>query len=321
MAAIYHFPVLVGALLLLLALIHPLPVQSRGLKATVSRQSFAFLQHLQGCHKGQNVKGLHQLKRYLEHFGYLHYKTNLTHAKDDDFDDYVESAVKTYQSHYHLNVTGNLDHETVKQMMLPRCGNPDIVDGSSSLAGGKRHHHHNHGGHSNHFHQVSHYSFFDGNPRWPSSKTHLTYTFRSSAPVVQLQLLRSVSVRAFQRWTDVSRFTFEEVPQGAPADIEIGFHRRDHGDGHAFDGILGTLAHAFAPTVGMLHYDADENWSTNPTNQQVDLESVAVHEIGHILGLGHSLVTDAIMFAQFKYGATKRELHADDIQGIRALYT
>jgi matrixin len=52
----------------------------------------------------------------------------------------------------------------------------------------------------------------------------------------------------------------------------------------------------------------------------VDVESVALHEIGHILGLGHSTVPSAVMFAGLSLGATKRVLTTDDIQGVRLLY-
>ena len=224
----------------------------------------------------------------------------------------MESAVKSYQRNFHLEATGTLDAATVKLMTTPRCGNPDVVNesaGSPEKVNKNR----------KLINSVSHYSFMPGNHRW--QKSHLTYRFRSSVSVSGMDSVRSVCARAFQKWASVSHFTFQEVAAGAAADIEIGFHRGAHGDDDAFDGQLGTLAHAFAPSVGWLHFDAAEVWSTNPGPQQVDLESVAVHEIGHVLGLGHEPgIPDAIMYPEFSYGATKRDLHGDDIRGIRALY-
>jgi predicted Zn-dependent protease len=72
----------------------------------------------------------------------------------------------------------------------------------------------------------------------------------------------------------------------------------------------------------MFHFDADENWSENPGPNQMDLESVAVHEIGHLLGLDHNddPNADAIMSSRIPSGIAKRHLRADDIQGVRALY-
>ncbi|KAG6386837.1 hypothetical protein SASPL_152013 [Salvia splendens] len=98
-----------------------------------------------------------------------------------------------------------------------------------------------------------------------------------------------------------------------------GFFRGDHQDQYPFDGRGGTLAHAFAPTDGRFHYDADELWSVGPAPGYFDLETVAIHEIGHLLGLGHSAVNGAIMFPSIGAGQTKN-LHPDDIEGIRVLY-
>ncbi|XP_057486754.1 metalloendoproteinase 2-MMP-like [Actinidia eriantha] len=274
---------------------------------------FEFIKHLQGCHKGEKIKGLHKLKTYLEHFGYLNYQKsqNQTHANDDDFDDLLESAIKTYQLNYHLKATGTLDAQTVSTMTAPRCGVPDIVNGTNFMRSGKKRTHHGH----NTLHTVSHFSFFPGSPRWPASQTHLTYSFR---PGTNANAISAV-VRAFNQWAGATHFSFSQTQDFRGANLKIGFHRLDHGDGFPFDGPSGTLAHAFAPTNGRFHFDADESWVVGAVPGSFDMETVALHEIGHLLGLGHSAVRDAIMYARGSPGVTKG-LHGDDIQGIRALY-
>ncbi len=53
----------------------------------------------------------------------------------------------------------------------------------------------------------------------------------------------------------------------------------------------------------------------------VDLENVLTHELGHYLGLAHSTDPDATMYASALAGETiKRDLSADDIEGICTIY-
>ncbi|KAK4835200.1 hypothetical protein QYF36_006711 [Acer negundo] len=266
---------------------------------------FQFIQTLENFQNGQQVKGLQHLKKYLQDFGYLNY--NVDHHSEV-FDNLLESAIKTYQYSYGLNVTGILDSDTVKQMMKPRCGAPDYV------INGRTKPQHGHEDKSP-FHSVAHYQFIEETPRW--SKFTLTYTFNSTAQVPASLNIKSVFQSAFQKWAGVTRFSFKEVPENSPADIVIGFHRLDHGDGDPFDGFEGVLAHAFPPSYGLCHFDGDEMWSPNPGPNEVDLESVAMHELGHILGLGHEPTKpEAIMFPTFDYGRIKRDLNIDDIQVV-----
>ncbi|KAJ6877760.1 hypothetical protein NC651_030494 [Populus alba x Populus x berolinensis] len=135
-----------------------------------------------------------------------------------------------------------------------------------------------------------------------------------------MDTLRSACSDAFKKWSDVSQLTFQEASDGASANIVITFYSGDHGDGSPFDGPGKTLAHAFSPEDGRLHFDAEEKWSANPAMDQFDLESVAVHEIGHLLGLDHSSDSNAVMYSGIPPGTKKRDLAQDDIDGINALY-
>lgn len=51
-----------------------------------------------------------------------------------------------------------------------------------------------------------------------------------------------------------------------------------------------------------------------------DVFTVAAHEIGHSLGLGHTTVSSSAIMWQY-YTGTKSVLHSDDIAGIRAIYS
>ncbi|KAE8714359.1 Histone superfamily protein [Hibiscus syriacus] len=241
-----------------------------------STSPFDFLRHLQGCHKGDNLKDVHKLKKHLEKFGYLSYK-NRTHADDDNFDELIESAVRTYQLNYNLKATGRLDVDTVSKMISPRCGVADVIDGTSRM--------------------------------------RLTYAF---LPGTRADAVNPV-VRAFQTWVENTHFRFSRTEDYVNADISVSFEGHDHGDGFPFDGPGGTLAHAFRPTDGRFHYDADEPWSVAANRGSYHLETVALHEIGHLIGLGHSSIEGAIMYPRILPGQSKG-LHGDYSQGIRALH-
>jgi hypothetical protein len=130
--------------------------------------------------------------------------------------------------------------------------------------------------------------------------------------------------RAFGKWASVIPVSFIETEDYVIADIKIGFFNGDHGDGEPFDGVLGVLAHTFSPENGRLHLDKAETWAVDFDEEKssvaVDLESVAVHEIGHVLGLGHSSVKDAAMYPTLKPRSKKVNLNMDDVVGVQSLY-
>ncbi|KAG5534995.1 hypothetical protein RHGRI_022935 [Rhododendron griersonianum] len=280
----------------LFSLALPLPSHASQSKPKAENPtSFDFIKHLEGGRKGQTVKGLQQLKTYLQEFGYINYSPNQTRANDDDFDDSLEAAVKTYQLNYHLKTTGTLDAQTVSQMMAPRCGFPDISKGTNWMRAGKNEASHT----QNTIHTVSHFAFFPGNMRWPQYQ--LTYAFASGTNSDAI----SAVAKAFSTWASQTQFKFSYSQDFASANLKIGFYRGDHGDGAPFSGPNGVLAHSFAPTDGRFHYNADRSFSVNPVAGSFHLETIALHEIGHLLGLGHSSVPEAIMYPSIPAAATK----------------
>jgi MYXO-CTERM domain-containing protein len=77
--------------------------------------------------------------------------------------------------------------------------------------------------------------------------------------------------------------------------------------------------------VGGFYIDADIQFNNvgftwNTTGRGgVDAQSIATHEQGHFLGLDHTAVRGAVMFASYG-GGVLRTLSSDDIAGVCALY-
>jgi hypothetical protein len=165
--------------------------------------------------------------------------------------------------------------------------------------------------------------------RWP--RFDLTYGFMNLTSDLPGETVASVISSAFDAWAEVSPLEFTSVLDcGAPVDdpncntpdLRLLFAGGAHGDDAPFDGPGGVLAHALGPGSGAggdIHFDDDEVWNV------ADLRAVAIHEIGHALGIGHATADVcpdvagrfAIMCPFFE-GQT--DLHADDVAGIQATY-
>ena len=70
----------------------------------------------------------------------------------------------------------------------------------------------------------------------------------------------------------------------------------------------------------IVFWDQTFNFSPNGQTNTFDIQSVALHEFGHCLGLGHSLVPSAVMWPFIPINTFQRQLDPDDIAGIRFLY-
>ncbi|KAI9198669.1 hypothetical protein LWI28_020182 [Acer negundo] len=289
---------------LLTILLFPLHSHSH---AVVKNSPLTYLKNLQGYRKGDQVNDIKYLKKYLQRFGYLsnHDKSSSSINYDDNddfFDEKLESAIKTYQTNFNLNPTGFLDSETITLMSKPRCGVPDHDMIRSRMNNNSQFH--------------SHYVFFNGNPKWPSNKTTLTWALKPGDPIDASEPIR----KALVEWSKHTRFAYQRINDYGTADIKIGFYTGYHGDDGPFVGPGGgAYAHAFAPTYGQIHYNLNQTWVNGVVEGGVDLMTVGLHELGHVLGLAHSTIEAAIMWPYIGANSTKG-LDADDVQGIHALY-
>lgn len=66
---------------------------------------------------------------------------------------------------------------------------------------------------------------------------------------------------AFDDWAKYAPLKFREATGDEKPHFQISFVEGDHDDGYPFDGAGGTLAHAFFPTDGKVHFDLNEEWT------------------------------------------------------------
>lgn len=153
-------------------------------------------------------------------------------------------------------------------------------------------------------------------------KTDITYYFINGTDKISGDREQELVAQAFALWAAQTSLTFTETNSRQSADIVIGWAEGEHGDGDPFDGPGDVLAHASYPNPYeerqvFLHFDDAERWVDSDT-QDVDLLTVAAHEIGHALGLGHSNDPNSLMYPS--YSEPHRFLGGDDIAGIQSLY-
>ncbi|CAH0555741.1 unnamed protein product [Brassicogethes aeneus] len=239
---------------------------------------------------------------FMKKYGYLNSDSESASLYTDKG---LDKALKLVQKYGNIPETGLLDNATIKLMSAPRCGLPDIVrDGNRQ----KR--------------------FVLASKGW--DKRHLTYSVSNWSPRLgEGTVIRNIQ-KALDIWGQYGHLKFTRVG-GPDADIIVKFGRGYHDDMFPFDGEGSVLAHAFFPNSGIggdIHFDDDEKWADltngegNANQDGTDFFSVALHELGHSLGLQHSPVASSVMFAYYKGfdNSSSNFLDYDDILGMYELY-
>lgn len=241
--------------------------------------------------RGQADATFPAVQTFLQRFGYL---------KPDTFgvgllDDRTSEALAVFQERHGLPVSGVFDEATKAQMSQHRCGMPDLDNGIA----------------------------FVTRCAWPTPQLTFALEDGTADTAGEFGAVRA----AVASWAAAVPITLTEVGATQSPDVAIDWRPANDPD-HSMIG--GVLAHAdFPPACGVVtnalpkpvHFDDSEHqWSVGAVPGAFDIESVALHELGHILGLQHSTVPGSVMFPSIADNAVNRALRTDDLDGIRTLY-
>uniref|UniRef100_A0A8C9RJC0 Matrix metallopeptidase 21 n=1 Tax=Scleropages formosus TaxID=113540 RepID=A0A8C9RJC0_SCLFO len=209
------------------------------------------------------------------------------------------SALKEFQMMSGLPVTGVFDDATKAAMNKPRCGVSDRGASRPRRSTGD---------------ELGLMAF---------SKKVLTWRLIGEGYSSQLSIddQKYIFKLAFRMWSEVSPLEFAEDTHSPleEIDIKLGFGTGRHlGCAQTFDGAGQEFAHAWF--LGDIHFDDDEHFTGLNAGTGISLLKVAVHEIGHVLGLPHIYRPGSIMQPSYLPQDSSFELDWLDRKAIQQLY-
>jgi len=156
---------------------------------------------------------------------------------------------------------------------------------------------------------------------------------------------RAIIKKTFQAWTDVpcpnggiASMAFQEREpvtckrseyNKTGANLNVVLFQDDDWKYRGIDGTLAKTSVTYNDETGEI-YDADIEVNTanntvtisdDPRKIQYDLQAILTHEVGHFIGIAHSLDDSAVMAPTYSPGSiAQRKLSPDDVKAVCAVY-
>lgn len=175
------------------------------------------------------------------------------------------------------------------------------------------------------FHGLTLYAYQLSGQKWSTNTTHFNVDIPGSN-----NLWNNAFNNALLSWNASSRFSFTSSRSYADPCLDdgkngVGFSASACGSSFGSTTLAVTLTKYSLPDQNLIETDIvfnnNKSWSVYSGNQQsttYDFQRVAVHELGHTLGLGHETNTNSMMNPMIGNLETPQ---ADDIRGVAALYS
>ena len=153
---------------------------------------------------------------YLMQYGYVapnQWKSSL--LTEEEYTRFVNKTVREFQAFANLNITGELDRDTLELMERPRCGVKDIVGHGATARRRKRY-------------------VLQGSSWKQSSLTYRISRYPAQTSLTKSDIDLTLS-QAFTLWAEASGLQFQ-ASLARKVDIDVSFESYEHGDGDPFDG-------------------------------------------------------------------------------------
>ncbi|KJK79414.1 hypothetical protein H634G_05005 [Metarhizium anisopliae BRIP 53293] len=233
---------------------------------------------------------------FLRAYGYLESQD----ADTGKVGEKTVSALKAYQKFHELKVDGKFGDKTRHLMAQPRCSFSDCSVASEVTIRGA----------------------------WPHRT--ISYAFGTLSQQVDKKKCMAAIQSAMATWAkEIQGLTFVEREAHHNHEVKVEFRKVPDTDcAESMEGA--EVAHAsLPPGFGTkfpnmpkpVHFDETEvQWALGKQEGKYDVESVALHEIGHLLGMLHNSNQESIMYPRVRPNKLARKLSEQDKTGIRRLY-
>jgi cell division septation protein DedD len=161
-------------------------------------------------------------------------------------------------------------------------------------------------------------------PKWETSEIKYYYNHTNAPSNFTKAQVEGIIKTSMSRWSTVCGIKFTYMGESAApfvANKKVGVNVITWGNADGASGVTYSYWSTARNSKQMLLSEADIDMSVSQVRDATTYEAIMNHELGHMVGLNHSDVSESIMFANpYKTVQYMLTLRNDDITGCQGLY-